>query len=1194
MKLEKVVLNGFKSFADKTEFSFEHQITAIVGPNGCGKSNVVDAVKWVLGSQSPKQLRSGQMADVIFSGSSSRKPSGMAQVSLLFSDVRGLGLEQDELEISRRLYRSGESEYLMNGRPCRLRDIREMFMDTGIGVNAYSIIEQGQIDQLLSASKVDRRVIFEEAAGISRFKAQKKEALRKLDRTEQNLLRLADIVAEVQRQLRSVKLQAGKARNYLDYAERLKHLRVHFSLGEYDRIVHDRQEKRRLLDEVEACFGQVAAEVSRSDARLSEIGSQLLASETQINRWDNTLVAVTSKIDQQRERIGFLRHRTAEAMERKAQALEQIRALEQRRDRLGREAVEARRSLDEVSRRYEEQHGALKAIDEAVEEASRRLGGLRAELEDEKSGIIDIVRRTAQLHNEIQSMSTYRDTLSGQMSRLSDRAEAARAQLGELLTQKAHHEAKLRDIAAVLADLQAGLEAKRRQMEALDAELAVATDALAEAKERRSGLLSELAVLRDMEANREGLSEAIKDILERRGVDASDRFAYVDGIVADIIRADATHAAIVEAALEGQADALVVDSTGAFLADDEIRRSLDNRVTVICADRVEPFVETHDLSSCTGVLGRVVEFVQYDSRHARLAWSLLGHVIVVDALDTAMELSRRLGPRYRFVTSDGQVFDGRHGLRVGPVGKAAGLISRKSRIGDLERQLAAVTAEIESLESQRKTQCQQSERLTKLCKDLRTSIYEASTEKVDTESTLRVLDQDIQRLRRETPLLESEMETLEREIRQSVQREHDSKQRLEELEQINTERSARIEALTARVQEAQAEVESQSARRTELKVQIGQLAEQQRSLRQQIAALDSQLQHSRMTLESARTEVLACEQQAGQAEQSILASESAINTLYREKDEARRHSEDLHSEVDRLVEEQKQTEQRLRTARSEQAQVEQQMQALRVELGQLQVREEDLCGRAQEELGIDLAEAYRDFEQQDVDWDAVREEIAELRGKIDRLGNVNLDAIDQLEELEQRYEFLSSQVEDLEHSKNQLQQLIARIDKESREKFRVTFEEIRENFQQVFRKLFGGGKADILLEDPDDLLESGIEIIARPPGKETRSLSLLSGGEKTMTAISLLFAVFKTKPSPFCFLDEVDAALDEANNERFNRIVQEFKRTSQFIIITHAKRTMSIADVLYGVTMQTKGVSKKISVQFDTVETGPETETAVA
>jgi chromosome segregation protein len=339
-----------------------------------------------------------------------------------------------------------------------------------------------------------------------------------------------------------------------------------------------------------------------------------------------------------------------------------------------------------------------------------------------------------------------------------------------------------------------------------------------------------------------------------------------------------------------------------------------------------------------------------------------------------------------------------------------------------------------------------------------------------------------------------------------------------------------------------------------------------------------------MALESARTELSGCDDQIMQTERNILSSEAKLSELFVDKENAQKVSIEMHKKVDDLLSEQKQTEQLLRQKRAEQAEVEQQIHQVQLDLSQLTVKDEDLTQRVAEELQIDLANAYEDFEHAHVDWDQVQQEITELRGKIERLGNVNVDAIHEQEELQQRYEFLAGQAEDLNKSKAQLEQLISRINKESREKFRVTFEDVRKNFQILFRKLFGGGKADILLEDPDDILESEIEIIARPPGKETRSISLLSGGEKTLTALALLFAVFRTKPSPFCFLDEVDAALDEANNERFNIIVQEFQKDSQFIIITHSKRTMSIADVLFGVTMQTQGVSKKISVSFDHVD----------
>ena len=615
MRLEKIVLNGFKSFADKTEFNFDRGITAIVGPNGCGKSNVVDAVKWVLGDQSPKSLRSGHMSDVIFSGSSSRKPSGMAQVSLHFLDVGGLGLEVEELEISRRLYRSGESGYLINNKVCRLKDVRELFMDTGVGVSAYSIIEQGQIEQLLHASKVDRRVIFEEAAGISKYKAHKKEALRKLERTEQNMLRVADIVAEVQKQLRSIKYQAGKARNYLRYSERLKKLRVNYSLAQYDKIITQSDEKNGVLAKLEETFSSVAAEVAKNDAAMSELGKTILETEGQINRWDNSLVAARSKIEQQLEHIEFLKSRGEELQQRKVNASEQIHRLSDQSSQFTGELDECTELLEENEKVFEARNRQLVEIEKRLNAINTDCGGIEAYLADEKSGIIDIVRRTAQLHNEIRSMSAYRNNLNGQKDRLSGRADAAKAQLEQLLTEKAQHQARLGDIYKVIAELQEGLSAKRKQMQELDSTQADVNRQLAEARESRSGLLSEFKVLSDMEAKREGLSDSIKEILRTQADGAQNRYDYIEGIVADVIRADAEYATAVEAALEGKTDALVINSMSRFLADDEIREKLQSRVKLICTDKIEPFLDTQYLTQYPSVIGRVVEFVHYDNKY---------------------------------------------------------------------------------------------------------------------------------------------------------------------------------------------------------------------------------------------------------------------------------------------------------------------------------------------------------------------------------------------------------------------------------------------------------------------------------------------------------------------------------------------------------------------------------------------------
>lgn len=1190
MKLEKIIINGFKSFADKTELQISHPITAIVGPNGCGKSNVVDALKWVLGNRSPKSLRSDQMADVIFSGSGSRKPSGMAEVSLIFSGVGNTDADQDELQISRRLFRSGESEYLINNKSARLKDIRELFMDTGIGVSAYSIIEQGQIAQLLKASAQDRRAIFEEAAGISKYKAHKNEALRKLDRTEQNLLRLADIVNEVQKQLRSVKLQAGKARNYLEYSTRLKELRVNYSLSEYDRIINQRQKKQASLVKWKDQFSETAANVSRCDTAVSQLSNDLHETESQINRWDSTLISARSRIEQQTDRIGFLKNRIDELVDRKKNASQQVAKLTEQTHQFSRQLGDCQKEQGEIQTLFEQRTAELREAEEMISQVNSRCAELKAQLEDEKSGIIDIVRRTAQLHNEIESLSSYRDNLAGRKMRLSGKAQETETQLTGWLTEKAQQQAKLEDVRTVLGDLQESLDAKRDEMEAIGDHRGRVLEEIATVKEERSAQTSELNVLSDMEAKRQGLNEAVREILSMK----TEARSYIEGIVADVIVADPQYAQAVEAALEGMTDALLVNSTGRFLQDHELQDALTNRIRVMCTDRIAPFKDQFDLSGRNGVLGRLVEFVHYDSQFSPVVWNLLGRVLLVESLEVAINLSAQLGPEYRYVTPTGQVFAGGCLLNVGIVGKNAGLISRKSRIQELEGEIETLNTQIQSNESVLEETEHKNEHLAGLCKELRTSIYEATTEKVDAESRLRVLDENIKRLKDEQPVISGEIGMLEEEIQQSVQKEHDSQQKLEELEQVNTDRNEQIEQLERLLEEAQRMQRGRDAELTEIKIYLGQVNEQQKSVRQRIASIQSQLHHSRMAIESARTEALASDDQIEQTERNILTAESCIAELYVEKEEAQRQSVQLHRTVAQLLQEKKQNEEDLRLYRSKQSEVEENSHKLEMELSQLQVKEEDLTQRVREELQIELAEAYQSFEQEDVDWDQVRDEIKTLRGKIERLGNVNVDAIDQMKDLEERYDFLASQVEDLNQSKIQLEQLIAKINKESLEKFRSTFEAIRENFQQIFRKLFGGGKADILLNDPEDILESGIEIIARPPGKEPRTISLLSGGEKTMTAIALLFSVFKSKPSPFCVLDEVDAALDEANNERFNLIVQEFQTLSQFIVITHSKRTMSIADVLYGITMQTQGVSKKISVQFDSVDNDGNTEAAVA
>jgi chromosome segregation protein len=1191
MRLEKIILNGFKSFADKTEFVFDSPITAIVGPNGCGKSNIVDAVKWVLGEQSVKSLRSGQMADVIFSGSSSRKPLGAAEVSLFISNYDGaagrqLPIEADEVQITRKIYKSGESEYSINNKNCRLKDVRELFMDTGVGTRAYSILEQGQIEYLVSASKTDRRFIFEEAAGISKYKAHKKEALRKLERTEQNLLRLADILGEVAKRLRSVKLQAGKARNYLQYTQKLKDLQVNYSLVEYAKNHSQLEDKQAALNQVSEQLELLITEVAKQDSLISELGEQIIETEHKLNSTGNRLVSAQSKIDQQLQRIDFLRSRISELQQRKTSATGKIERLKEQKNIFEQNAAQYESESANCEKMLEEKNRAIEQAQEDIRKINAEYASLEAHLEDEKSGIIDIVRRTAQLHNEIQSISVYRNSLSSQKDRLAGRAETARVELEELLTEKAQHNARLSDIEKVLIELKDSLESKRKEMQGLEDSLAADNKRLAHSKEVRSALSSELNILTDMERRFEGLKTGVKSILQSRSIQ-SGRFDYVEGIPANIIEANVEYANAVEAALEGQTDALVINSTDKMLADTEALAELDSRVNFICLDRIEPFVDKKDFSESPHILGRLVEFVKFDSKYAPLAWRLLGKTLIVESLKDAVELSLNTTNGYKFVTLKGELVSGDGMIKLGPLGRATGLISRKSRLRQLQVTIADITSEITALENQIDKNAQTQNHLNALCKDLRTAVYEANTEKMQVDSKLVAIEQNIKRLREEEPLIASEIDLLAEQIAQSVQKEYDSKQKLEELEAVNEQRTAHIEKLEEEFAERKQQQQALSNKLTDLKIALGQITEQSKALKQIIVSLQNQMQENLTATQASQDEIQSCSRELTGAERDILNCETAVSELFVDKEQSQESSRLLHAEIEQFTKKRKQADEIIKLKRSEKDQTEQQINELKIELGQLQVKQQDLVERVQEQLQMDLVAAYENYTEQEVDWEKIREDIAELRAKIERLGNVNVDAIEEQESLESRHEFLSNQVQDLNSSRDQLQQLINRLNKKSREKFSQTFEEIRGHFQEIFRKLFGGGKADILLDDAEDILEAGIEIIAKPPGKETRSISLLSGGEKSMTALALLFSVFKAKPSPFCFLDEVDAALDEANNERFNILVQEFQKYSQFIIITHAKRTMSIADVLFGITMQIRGVSKKISVRFGEYEEEP-------
>ncbi len=1230
MFLKRISMVGFKSFADQVDFDFSPGITGIVGPNGCGKSNVVDSFKWVLGEQSAKSLRGHQMLDMIFNGCASRRSSGMAKVDLVFDNLdRSLPLDCDEVTVTRKLYRSGESEYLINKETSRLKDIRELLMDTGVGTDAYCVIEQGRVDVLLQSSPVERRSVFEEAAGISKYKARKREALRKLERTQQNLLRVADIIEEVEKRLRSVKLQAGKARNWQAYDARLREMRSVYSLAEFHRLSLDCQTHQT---EADGASDAVTAARTRIDANESE--SVRLAAQTdrlseELAGLESAYLQVKSAITAHEERTEAAARRAIEEEQHLAGAAERVDAQERRRTSLQAELGRLQEQADALTRDIARQNEAIDRLLAEDRHHAEELTHAQALLQDEKAGLIELVRRGAELHNEIIKLESHCDSLAGQKGRLSQRDAQIAAELRGLLERKDQLDSRRTEIDSLIASELERLEEKKRESSRVHNLQADLLHEITTAKELRSGLASRRQVLQDLEQKMEGVGAGVRQLLaakaaldpsrDRKGADAGVhddddvsrelQFARsrppgappgsgvddpalntVAGMVADLFEADLIHALVLEAAIGERDQFLVIEDSRAFLADPSRFDKLAGRLTAICLDRLPPVVNARDFSDRPGFVARAMDLVRFPDELDRLGRHLLGKTVLVDSLDTALRLAAADTDGHRFVTLGGQVVEPNGHISLGPPSSQAGLISRKSELRDIDVQLAETERRIRTLSDQLSRANAEADHLNEVQQELRGAIHDAHTARVEANAGLANIDEAVRRLTEEQPLIAGEVALIEQQMAEARQRHSHNRENLVRVEQENHRREREVARHQQRIDELVSLRTQLQEALTEAKVSAGQLNAKRTATAEAALATRRELQTAEDGLAAATREADESRRRIADAEEAALAGREALAGLQLDAQRLEADSLLIRRQRELARVETEGLSAATKTARLELEEAEERLHAARMALQEARVRRDELVARVRDELHVDLTEQYASYEHTERDWAEVEAEIKELREKIDRLGNVNLDAIAEQEELDQRHEFLTSQRDDLLDSQRQIEQLVRQLDQECITRFTEAFEQIREHFRELFRKLFGGGKADIVLENPADILECGIDIVARPPGKELQSISLMSGGEKTMTAIALLMSIFKSKPAPFALLDEVDAALDEANNDRFNRILLEFVESSQFIIITHSKRTMTVADQLYGITMQEPGVSTRVSVKFE----APEREEAAA
>jgi chromosome segregation protein len=1218
MHLRSLELLGFKSFADKTILNFHEGTTAIVGPNGCGKSNVLDAVRWVLGEQSAKSLRGDEMADVIFNGSEARKPVGFAEVSLTFTDcAEELGIDWHDVRVARRVYRDGNSEYLLNKTSCRLRDIQNLFADTGIGRAAYSMMEQGKIDMILSSRPEDRRAVFEEAAGVTKYKTQKREALRKLEATEANLLRIGDIIKEVKRQIGSLQRQAGKARRYQALHEDLRVLDTHYS--------------RKQLEVLEADFSHCQAEIARLgesenaarakiDAGENDLAEQRRALEeidAQIASGRSELQSLESEINAHRNRIQFNRQRAEELNELIEHSRKDIAAAETKREQQGKEIKEANALIEKTSE-------ALRTKEAELNKLTRRLSELRTErsaheskLETLQKAASEIESRIADLEEEISGLKIRRETTEENRRGLDtavSNIEAARARIQDEITAARTTAENLQNkLDHCRAAVQSGDE-KLRQHQQLVASM---EKELATIERGQTEKESRLEILRQFSDEGEGLGQGSQAVLKGLHDQSRIKPALAGALVANL-DVDQNFIPAIEAALGRNLQAIVLKD--AQLAPEIIAALKEKKLgqaALVVPHLGNGMTNERGKRAPEKSLGWAIDKVKAPEPIAPVVAHLLHNIAIFEHLDDALTAKKKHS-EIAAATLDGELISA-EGVVFGGSREASAdsLLERKARMSALDKECSEIRKQRDALLKKSNDARAARERTTSELEEARRYYGTAEREKSDCDNRFLFLTRELKEGEQKQTQVRSEQSTLARQIQAADER-------IAKLEDELAGEQAALAANQSEQEVAQAAQDDVTKRENEAMEQLNELrlsvaTERQRyehliAQRQPMSAREVELAEA---IAARQVEITNFEKRlTTQAEESRTA-ESAIER------QTRQHA-DLEEALAALTEQRRErsttmneAESSLRTIRNSLNDLRDSRSKEQVRQAELQLKTDNLTERVSRRYQINLREFSPDqaaFEKtlraqlkrsSDVqpaedrqppspkgysapgDADATKltdadldKLIVELRTQLDNMGPVNLDAVHEYDELEERYKFLEAQNNDLANSRRELLDVIAQINSTTRKLFSETFAQVRTNFREMFAELFGGGRADLSLLDENDPLNCGIEISAKPPGKQLQSVSLLSGGERSMVAVALLFAIYMVRPSPFCILDEVDAAMDEGNINRFIRVLDRFVEQSQFIIITHNKRTIAKADVLYGVTMEERGVSKLVGMKL--------------
>lgn len=1180
MFLKRLDVIGFKSFAERITVDFVPGVTAVVGPNGSGKSNITDAIRWVLGEQSAKSLRGAKMEDVIFAGSDSRRAQNFAEVTLTLDNAdQGLPIEYSEVSVTRRVYRSGDSEYLINKQTCRLKDIVDLFMDSGLGREAFSIISQGRVEEILNSKAEERRTIFEEAAGVLKYKTRKKKAEGKLSETQDNLNRVNDILHELETQVEPLKIQASIAKDFLQQKEELEKIEVALTVCEIEDLHSKWEQLSRQLELHTEDEMKLSAVIQNKEAKVEELKDHIAAIDESVNDLQDVLLHSSEELEKLEGRKEVLKERKKNASQNKDQLHRnmkeltiKIAELKEQKEKHSALSIKVKAEAVKLQKALKEKQEQLKLFCENTEE----------KIESLKSDYIEVLNSQAASRNELQNIDQ-------QLSQQGQRSSRLEMDNEKFIADRKKNEEKKQKIQSNLENLQKELENQvhlfrneDRKLESLKNNYQKQEKTLYQAYQYLQQAKSRQEMLEEMEEDFSGFFQGVKEVLKARG----SKLQGIEGAVAELIQVPKEYETAIETALGGAMQHIIVQdeqdgrSAIQFLKKNSYGRATFLPLSVIKGKKLN-ITQMQSVQGHPAFIGEAAALIQFEERHQPAIENLLGNVVIARDLKGANELAKLLQYRVRLVTIDGDVVNPGGSMTGGAVKqKSTSILSRKgeleelkSRITDMESKTANLEKQVKLQKSEIQKQDLRIEQLRKTGEELRLMEQKVKGELLEAEFEEKSINERLS-------LYDMDKAQFSQDIERLLARKSELSVLLDQQQKQIANLDQEIKALTERKNTQQTSKETVVSEINELKISFASKSEQLNHAEEKLAAINSELAVTQEKLKTVNEdlELLSSEMTNSSSGEQYL--EEAAQQKLKEKNETLELIASRRNERLKLQASLEDLELEAKELKRQHKGLIEVLKDEEVKQNRLDVELENRLNHLREEYLLSFEAAKEEYPLQ-IEIEEARKRVKLIKLAIEELGAVNLGAIEEYERVSERYEFLHEQKTDLQEAKDTLFQVIDEMDVEMKRRFEETFEGIRFHFESVFQSLFGGGRADLRLTQPEDLLNTGVEIVAQPPGKKLQNLGLLSGGERALTAIALLFSILKVRPVPFCILDEVEAALDEANVQRFSQYLKRYSAETQFIVITHRKGTMEEADVLYGVTMQESGVSKLVSVRLE-------------